>query len=280
MGRQGSDDLVGDVVLDLEYVGQRSIVSFGPDMRAVVGTDELRDHPDRVSGAPYGAFQHGIHIQRLRHVRDRRVLVLEVETGSPRGDPQAVHLGQEVQQFLRQAVTEVFVFLVLAHVDERQDGDGVQLGSRALRSRTRCLRGLVVRGTLRLVPTKQPVPQQDDDRDRHQPDDQVIQLVSGLPGDGLLRPDLAGASDPLRGQLEGPGQQERKWKTNNTEPQNQLQSELGQAQRRGDDVGDLHHHPAQHQIGDAHAEDVAAFEFLEKRHFCCVCPPLDTPDHR
>jgi hypothetical protein len=64
------------------------------------------------------------------------VLLLASKRGgrSARDYLQSLNFGEQVQYLLGQPVAEVFVFLVAAHVGERQHGDGgPALGGRALR---------------------------------------------------------------------------------------------------------------------------------------------------
>ena len=117
-------DHVGrDLVLDREDVVELAVVGLRPQVRVGAGLDQLRRDPDRVARLAHRAFQHVRHVQRARDLRDRNLFAFERERRGARRHLQLRNLRQQVQQFFRDAVGEVFVRLVLAHVDERQHGD-------------------------------------------------------------------------------------------------------------------------------------------------------------
>ena len=263
VGHQRRHDLVGDIVLHLEDVGQRPVVPLRPQVGAVRRVDQLRYHTDRVAGTADRAFQYRIHVQRGGDVGDGRVLVLEVERGGAGGHPQAVDLGEQVQQFLREPVAEVLVLLVLAHVDEGQHGDGVEppivcLGSRLLRSSRGLRSSSGGRPDSGFVALHRALEQQRADSGRHQADDEVVQLVPGLVGDRLIGLNVPRALDAVRRQLEGPGEQQREREADHAEPDDESQREVGKPHRGRDRVGHLDDDPAQDEVGCAHLEDIAA----------------------
>ena len=55
------DDLAGDVVLDLEDIGQVAIVAVGPQVATGGRVDELRGDPHAIAGAADRAFEHRAH---------------------------------------------------------------------------------------------------------------------------------------------------------------------------------------------------------------------------
>ena len=57
-GLQLPRDLLGDVTLDGENVGQIAIVTLCPSMRVRSRIDELSGHPDPVAGAAHASFEH------------------------------------------------------------------------------------------------------------------------------------------------------------------------------------------------------------------------------
>ena len=117
-------DHVGrDLVLDREDVVELAVVGLRPQVRVGAGLDQLRRDPDRVARLAHRAFEHVRHVQRARDLRDSDFLALERERRGARRHLQLRNLRQQVQQFLRDAVGEVLVRLVLAHVDEWQHGD-------------------------------------------------------------------------------------------------------------------------------------------------------------
>src|SRR3546814_4218157 len=67
------------------------------------------------------------------HRRDAGFLALEVERRRARCDLQLRQLGQQVEDFLGDAVAEVFVLGVATHVDEGQYGNGAAVAGLARR---------------------------------------------------------------------------------------------------------------------------------------------------
>ena len=74
--------------------------------------------------------------------------MLETERRRPRGNSQPADLRQDVEHFLGESIGEVFVLLVVAHVDERQHGDRRRPRvdwSRRLLLRGNCVRQIAMR---------------------------------------------------------------------------------------------------------------------------------------
>src|ERR1700722_13522723 len=84
----GSDDLVGDVVLNLESVlaGDFAVVGFGPKLSATLGIDEL--HVDADGGAAFAdaAFHYVARAQRMTHGADVGGAVFVSHRGVMRDD--------------------------------------------------------------------------------------------------------------------------------------------------------------------------------------------------
>src|SRR3954469_14097976 len=59
------DDPLGDLVLHGEYVVQRAIVLFGPDMAAAHDVVELRRYADAVAALAHAALDHITHAELL-----------------------------------------------------------------------------------------------------------------------------------------------------------------------------------------------------------------------
>src|SRR3546814_18438640 len=70
------------------------------------------------------AFQDRAHAELAGGGGDVDLLALEVERRRARGHLELRQLGQQVEDLLGDAVAEVLVLGVAAHVDERQHGDG------------------------------------------------------------------------------------------------------------------------------------------------------------
>jgi hypothetical protein len=92
-------------------------------MAAVFGADELRGDADARAGPAYAPFQHVRDAQRFGNPTDVLFFAAESERRSTRDHLQPGNLRQQVNDFFRQTVAEIFLLLVRAHVSEGQNGD-------------------------------------------------------------------------------------------------------------------------------------------------------------
>lgn len=92
-------------------------------MVAVVSVDELSIDAETVAGLTDTPFQHGPDFQFLTNLSEIVALLSELERRRPRHYPQPVQLRQSIDQLFGEAVAEVLLLRVGAHVRERQDGD-------------------------------------------------------------------------------------------------------------------------------------------------------------
>ena len=129
------NDAVGDVVLQLENIEQLAIVSLRPQMGPLRGVDQLAGDPDRVGRLAHAAFQHISDAQLARDLANIDRLALVGECGISRDDEEPRLTRECRDDVLGEAVREVFLLLVAAHVLKRQDGDRGLVGKRQLRSR-------------------------------------------------------------------------------------------------------------------------------------------------
>src|SRR3546814_19372819 len=106
---QRIDDAAGDVVLDREHVLHLAVVGFRPEVRVGSGIDQLRRDAHVLAGAAYAAFEYRADAQLSRHGGDAGLLALEHERGGARRDLELRQLRQQVEDFLGDAVAEVFV---------------------------------------------------------------------------------------------------------------------------------------------------------------------------
>ena len=129
--QRGRDGL-GDFVLHVEQVRHLAVIALRPEVIAVARVDELRGDAEARPGSPHAAFENGGDAQRVGDLANVLGLALEREGRRARGHLQPRDLRQEIDDLLGQAVAEVLVVLVRAHVGERQHGDG---GLRVVRRR-------------------------------------------------------------------------------------------------------------------------------------------------
>ena len=121
--RDRAGDLVGHLVLDGEDVLEAAIVALGPDVMPIGCVDELRGDANAVPGFAHAAFEHVAHAKfaaDLAHV-DRLALVGERRVA--RDDEQPARSRQRRDDILGDAVGEILLLRIAAHVLEGQHRD-------------------------------------------------------------------------------------------------------------------------------------------------------------
>ena len=104
-------------------VGKLAVVILGPEMRSAVGNDELRSDPHATAHLSHAPFQNMADLEFARDSRHIDVLAL-VHKGTVAGnDRQRRDLAQVGNDVLGDAVAEVFLFGIAAHVGERKHAD-------------------------------------------------------------------------------------------------------------------------------------------------------------
>jgi hypothetical protein len=199
-----------------------------------------------------------LDVERLRDLRDRRVLALECERRGPRDHPQPLHLGQDVQQLLGEAVREVVVRLVVAHVDERQHGDRGRADARRSGRHGRC------RARRRRVgdafAAGEAIEHQHADRQHQEPADHQVELARRRVRDRLAAIDEMLALQALGRQLVDPREDERRYETERKQTQHQTRGPVRKREHVGQKLGDLQDDPAGHEVEQRDTDDVAAPE--------------------
>ena len=230
-------DLAGDLVLDREHVVHLTVEILRPDVEAVIHADQLRGQADAISVGAHASFQHRAHVQQLADLAHVPLLVSERERRGPRGHLQALHLRQQVQDLLRDAVRQVGLVAPGGQVCEWQHRDRV-LGCRGRRG-PRVRRRRPGHGGHRRVERIGVV---------------VVEAVAEHDGQqqgggeqhrGLAPAQLPGAGrapDTLRGHVEQPRQHEHHRKTEDQRDHDQRRQPIGQAQRLDDAVQQLQQH--------------------------------------
>src|ERR1700737_4928414 len=95
----------------------------GPQIPATLGIYELGRDAHAVAGLADAAFQHEAHPELAADLLDLDRLALVGERGVAGDDEQGGDLREVGDQVLGNAVAEILLFGVAAHVGERQDGD-------------------------------------------------------------------------------------------------------------------------------------------------------------
>jgi hypothetical protein len=113
----------GNLILKDKDVCHFPVISLGPNVGSVVCRDELGGDADTSAGSPHAAFDDVLDIQCAGDLPDVLVLSLEGEGGSSRNDFQFRHVRQSIDQLFCEAVGEVFVLRITAHIYECQHSD-------------------------------------------------------------------------------------------------------------------------------------------------------------
>ncbi len=87
-----------------------------------------------------------------------------------------------------------------------------------------------------------------------------------MPGDGLAAVDVLLALEALRRHLKGPREKQHDGEAEHQEYHEYLQHPVRRAKGLDREFRDLRNQPADHRVGDTHADDVAALEFFKKGH--------------
>src|ERR1019366_4066126 len=84
-------DLLRELPLDREDVGQVAVVGLGPDVLVGRGADQLTGHPHLVAGAPYAALEDVGDAELLADLADRLGRGAGLHDRRARNDPQLLH---------------------------------------------------------------------------------------------------------------------------------------------------------------------------------------------
>ena len=124
------DDRRGDLVLHREDIGESAVVAFGPDVAAGRQVVELRGDAHAVARLAHAAFQDIgdaelradlLHTDGLAFVDEGRIARDHQEPAQP---------GERGDDVLADAVGEILLLRIAAHVVEGEHRDGGPLGKR------------------------------------------------------------------------------------------------------------------------------------------------------
>ena len=118
------DDVSRDIVLEGEDIGEDPIESLGPEMAARRGIDQLGGYANPVSRLPDAALEDIADLQLAGELVDLHGLALEVEGRVAGNDEDRRNLGEVGDDVLGDAVAEIFLLRIAAHIREGQDEDG------------------------------------------------------------------------------------------------------------------------------------------------------------
>src|SRR5438105_350243 len=114
---------VGDFVLNGEDIGQITIKPLGPNMAAVLAPNELPSYPHTRSRLSHASFQDKSNAKLPTHLLHFHRLVFIGEGSVARDNKQSGNVGQISDDVLRNAITEILLLSVAAHVVKRQNGN-------------------------------------------------------------------------------------------------------------------------------------------------------------
>ena len=89
-------------------------------------------------------------------------------------------------------------------------------------------------------------------------------FASGMTSDRFLRRNIFRALDSFRGQLEGPGENERDWKPENQEEDNDAHGPVWNFEERKDLGGNLNEKPGDDRVSGGNPVDIAPLQLREK----------------
>ena len=122
---QGSDHALCNVAFHGENVFHVTIVTVGPEMKAIGDVNQLRRNPQLVTGFAHAAFQHAVDVQLLTDFSKNIFLVFPFkrEGRTPAWHSQSFHFREHIDQFLCHTIAEILIRFVCTHVHEWQHRD-------------------------------------------------------------------------------------------------------------------------------------------------------------
>src|SRR5688572_17044846 len=120
---QRSNNPLRDIVLHLEDVSKVTIIALGPHMSAAQPVDQLGGDANPVPGLSNTAFQSELDTELAAYVGDTECLSLEDERRVARDDEQPRSLAEVGDDILCNAITEVLLIGIAAHVVEGKNDD-------------------------------------------------------------------------------------------------------------------------------------------------------------
>src|SRR5262249_1175134 len=107
-----------------ENIGERTVITFRPDMAACRDVVELHGDAYAIAGPAHAAFDHVADAELLAHLSDVDGPALVDEGGIARDDEEPAHSRQRRGDGLGNAVREILVFWSTTHIGEGKDRDG------------------------------------------------------------------------------------------------------------------------------------------------------------
>jgi hypothetical protein len=118
-----ADDRLHHAILHGENLVRDAVEFFAPDMTAGVGIDQLDADTDPVACAPDAASDHRTNVQIAGHLLDVDCDAAVAECGRARPYRQQAPARQFDDDVLGDAIAEIFLCRIAAHIGERQHAD-------------------------------------------------------------------------------------------------------------------------------------------------------------
>src|SRR5260370_2589943 len=135
------DDPAHDLILERENIFERPVVVIRPEMAAAAGIHQLSGYPRVVTGLAHAALQYVRHSQIATDVLHVCCFAFVGEGRGASDDQQIREPGESSNKVVGDAIAEIFLVAVAAHVGEGQHGNRGLVGqweSGRLRRRNGC----------------------------------------------------------------------------------------------------------------------------------------------
>ena len=129
------DDGLGDLVLHREHVDESAVVALRPDVAAGGDVVELRRDAHAVAVLAHAALDHVADAELLGELLHVDGFALVDERRVARDYEEPAQLGQRGDDVFADAVGEILLLRIAAHVDEGKHGDSGTVGQRQGRTR-------------------------------------------------------------------------------------------------------------------------------------------------
>src|SRR6478752_8028437 len=114
---------MSDLVLNCKNVGEIAIESFRPNVCPVVTVNELSGHAHARASLSYAAFQDKVGAEFFADVLHLSRPFFVSERSVTRNDGKRRNLREISNDVLGDAIAEIFLLGIAAHIGERQDGN-------------------------------------------------------------------------------------------------------------------------------------------------------------
>ena len=112
-----------DLVLHGKDIGELAVPTLRPHRTAIGRIDQLGSHTNALPALPHASFEHVLDAELARDIADPRLPPFERERRGASGHLQPGKAREHVDHVLGEAVAEILLLPIAAHVHERQHRD-------------------------------------------------------------------------------------------------------------------------------------------------------------